>query len=89
MSQILDLNFFISVVNNDEINPIFVRANLWLINKHIDKFNDDVVYNFNLLESLWFKEFKALLIFDHSDKIYNTIKFDNAEDMTVFLIRWG
>jgi len=90
MSQIINPNFSISIIEKEKINPVFTRANSWLLDKHNDLFfENDTVHNYNLLEKLWANEFKASLIFDHYLKVYSYIVFNNTEDMTLFLIRWG
>lgn len=70
------------------INPSFVRANGFLIEKYEKLFvNQSTHTNKTVLKELWFSEFKAQLLI--INQIWKDIKFDNEHDKMIFLLRWG
>lgn len=79
----------IPIIDETHINPIFIRANAWLIDQYEDFFLDNDNKNFQTLETLWNKEFDASLTYDQNLGIYTHIKFASNEKMMLFLIRWA
>jgi hypothetical protein len=70
--------------------PIFIRANSHLIDQHPGIFAEkDLAKNQKLLENLWLTEFKGKLIFNQTLMMWDSIEFDNDQDKTMFLIKWG
>ena len=81
---------FIEIVNQKEVSPAFIKANLFLMEKFSDLFlSEDDIVNKKILEDLWLKEFNAVLIFDDATRHYSKICFENNKQKTLFLIRWG
>jgi hypothetical protein len=72
----------IQIIVNDEINPVFVRANSALIDKHSPD-------NETSLEQLWKLEYHAKLIKSDGDDSWSTIQFNTIEERLVFLLKWG
>ena len=73
--------FIITIVTDNGINPLFVKANTALIRKYNDQFNraDDWA---STLSSLWVKEYGATLLIDK-------IVFANQNQMAVFLMKFS
>ena len=70
------------------INPSFIRANGFLIEKYAKLFVNQSTYtNKNVLNELWLSEFKAQLI--STNQIWKDIKFDSEHEKMMFLLRWG
>jgi hypothetical protein len=70
------------------INPSFVRANGFLIEKYKNLFvNQSTHTNKNILKELWLSEFKAQLI--AVDQIWKDIEFNSDHEKMMFLLRWG
>jgi hypothetical protein len=74
---------------NGQINPLFIRANGIILEKHLHRINKqptDQLKN-KELRYLWKKEFNAHLVCDRKLKIFKQIKFKNAADYMVFLMK--
>jgi predicted metal-dependent hydrolase len=78
----LNLNLWV----DDNINTAFVKANLALLSKYSQEFQDSKDKE-TLLEKLWLKEYGVQLV--KSNQQYCNLKFASGEDRTVFLIKWS
>ena len=80
----------ITIYNNNRVSPAFVRANSYLVDQHSNLFTEkNLMKNQQLLENLWLTEFKGKLIFDQTLMMWSSVEFDNDQDKTMFLIKWG
>jgi len=82
------------LVEKDQINSIFLRANSFILTKYKDQFRETItdVEKIAKLKCLWSDEFGANLIDDCSfeDKSFiSSIKFLDKERMMMFLLKWG
>jgi hypothetical protein len=81
--------FNIPLISNDKINPIFVKANTFLLTQHIDCFEcSDNVANEDKLKKLWKDTFNADLVKVNSDT-WTDIVFETNSDKTLFLLKHG
>jgi hypothetical protein len=76
------------------INPVFIKANSFLLTKFKDRFDKSIsdFEKFDILKSLWIQEFKAYLIEEITSEnktIISKIQFYEEETMTMFLLRWS
>jgi len=79
----------IPIVNNNKLNPVFIKANTFLLWQFFNEFTcSDDINNERLLETLWKQHFNAELIKDNTDK-YIKIIFPTNSDRTVFLLKFG
>jgi hypothetical protein len=73
---------------NSSINPVFIRANGFLLNKYETLFSNQSTHtNKLILADLWLSEFKAVLVL--SNETWKEIKFESENDKMMFLLRWG
>jgi hypothetical protein len=79
---------FIPIVINKEINPIFLKANSYIISKSNDFESVETINNEKKLENLWRKTFGARLI-KHNSNTWTYIVFDTVKDKTIFLLKYG
>jgi hypothetical protein len=79
------------LIENNSINPIFVKANSILLNKFEEslKLISTVELKKEKLQELWEMEHSACLIEDKNLKIYNFISFKNDQTKTLFLLKHG
>lgn len=75
---------------NGNINPMFIKANLYLIEKYNKKLSDTTLQQKNnILKELWKEEFKAKIDLDKCKVVGNYIKFSKEVYKTKFLIQWS
>jgi hypothetical protein len=80
----------VDILKEIGISSAFVRANSYIIGQHAELFTDqDDIKNKQLLEMLWLEEFRATLVYDSIARSYSKIVFENVNDMTIFLVKWG
>ena len=72
----------IQIITNNEINPVFIRANSALLVKHS-------IDNETLLEQLWVLEYHSKLIKNAKNSHWSTILFNTNQEKMIFLLRWG
>jgi hypothetical protein len=77
---------FLDIIEHHMINPLFVKANIFLINKFKQQF-DNTLEKENLLKSLWVKEFRAELLEDKNS--FNKIIFKSKLDLSIFMIKFS
>jgi hypothetical protein len=87
------MDFFLSLLDQqNRLNSRFIKANRFLINKHIslfEKFDSDTEKN-QLLEKLWNLENKGTLVRDENSSFkYQGIKFEDQNSLTLFLLKYG
>ena len=81
--------YTIPIVVNNQINPMFVRANSFIISQNVDRFvADDNIVNEKKLEELWQTAFGAQLIKKNSN-VWTSIVFNNDADKTMFLLKYS
>ena len=78
---------------NSQINPVFIKANSFILNKFKNQFEkiDTESKKIEKLKELWKTEFDAILEEDcdsYKNKFLSRIYFLNEEAMTLFLLRW-
>lgn len=79
----------IPIIINGRINPTFIKSNGTLIlenYKRLQDCNDDNERVTNLIE-LWKDAYRAELIYNKDQQSWTTIKFNNEQDMTMFLLK--
>ena len=88
--------FHIQVYLSEEqkINPVFIKANSYIVTKFKEKFDSLVTDSEKLclLKELWMQEFKARFIEENCCKNniqVSKIQFNDQETMTMFLLKWG
>lgn len=78
----------VDIIIDNEISPMFIRANDFLLDKHANKFLGlSYKEKIQLLEEYWKLEFKAELI--KEKEFYNKIKFADTKTMTMFQLKWS
>lgn len=77
----------IKIFENNEINPIFVKANNFLYNKFKEDFDKSQDKN-KVLSDLWTLTFKATLTQSQDNK-FQEICFENKSDLTLFLFKFN
>ena len=77
----------IKIFENNEINPVFVKANNFLYNKFKEDFDKSQDKN-KLLFDLWKSNFKATLAQSQDNK-FQEISFKNKSDLTLFLFKFN
>jgi hypothetical protein len=79
----------IDIINSNlTINPLFVKANSFLLEKYFKDFEEGNSFSKTaLLEKLWLTEYKAVLL--KEDNQWSRISFDRKTDHTIFLLRWS
>lgn len=77
------------LVEKNQINSIFIRANFFLLTKFKDYFYGLSTDSEKIkkLKELWMQEFSAELI--DSNSFVSDISFKNKEQMMIFLLRWS
>ena len=81
--------YTIPIVVNEQINPMFVRANSFIISQNFDRFiPDDNNYNEKKLEELWEIVFGAQLIKKNLN-VWTDIVFKNNSNKTLFLLKYS
>ena len=79
----------IPIVVNDQINPMFVRANSFILSQNVDSFvSNNNEYNERKIEELWQTVFNAQLIKTHLN-VWTNIVFDSDSDKTMFLLKYS
>lgn len=83
--------FSISVLLENEINPIFIRATSFLLKEFSNEFSslDDINLKKNKLKDLWKLEYSATLVECPVVKNWSNIQFKNFHDKIVFLLKHG
>ena len=82
------MDYTINIIDNNTINPMFVKANSALIDKHQHEFkNLSFEAKTKLLEELWIKTYNAELVRDLS--AWSKINFLDSRSMTIFQLRWS
>ena len=84
----------INICDNNDVNPIFVRANGFLIDKHADTFKNKSAFSrIEILEKLWVTEFHGTLqkdpALESKYQVWDKIIFDTENRKTMFLLRWS
>jgi hypothetical protein len=80
----------VDILKETGVSSTFVRANSYVIEQYEELFTDqDDIKNKLLLEKLWLREFRATLVYDSDARVYSKIVFENVNDMTIFLVKWG
>lgn len=87
-------NTSIHIIENGTINPVFIKANCYILKKFNAEFKKNTVFErLHLLEELWVDEFNALLIEDVKItcdlKKWSSIQFSTELEKTLFLLRWS
>ena len=80
----------IPILGSDGINPIFIKANSFLLKKFRQQFQSATTRDKKKkkLAELWKSEFSADLI-EHSNlKIWEYIKFQDTQTQTIFLLKF-
>ena len=75
----------INIIENQTINPIFVRANSVIIKTVSIKYDNEDLYRQALIV-MWAEKFNAELVFEN--KIPKCIKFSSHADLLNFLMKW-
>lgn len=84
------MSYSISIVSETGISPAFIKANSYLIeNSSILSSEQEVLKGQIILEELWLSEFRGKLFYDQTVRAWTRVDFDNEQDLTMFLIRWG
>ena len=79
----------ISIKHNNKINPIFIRANSYVLLKNEEDFKSaNPSINEKNLENAWKKTLNAELVKNNSDT-WTHVRFNSLYDMSFFLIRYG
>jgi hypothetical protein len=81
----------IPIILAESINPIFIKANRYIIKKYPEKFkNLDLESKKTMVEDLWRSEFDIELIVDssYSVKTWSHMIFKNSISKTMFLLKW-
>jgi ribosomal protein S17E len=81
----------ISIILNGAINPVFIKANRYILKKYSKKFeNLDLENKKKVLENLWELEYNIKL-----GKVSNSIKtawthmiFPDPSSKTMFMLKW-
>ncbi len=81
--------FIFKIVNNGKVAPEFIRANLYLMYKYNENFQQikDDQDKLKMLSKIWLFEFKAYLKFE--DKIPSSIVFEELGDLLLWKIKWS
>ena len=80
-------NLSISLIDNNQIKNIFVKANDFILTKYSDKFTDqDSKNKLVQLSECWMTEYRARLIIE--DPTYQII-FNREKDIMLFLLKWS
>lgn len=82
------MDYLINIINDNTVNPMFIRANSALIDKHQEHFKGlSFDLKTKLLEELWVKTYNAELVRESST--WSKIKFLDSRTMTMFQLRWS
>ena len=82
--------YSIPIVNDFDISPVFIKANSYLIeNSSILSSEKNTLKGQAILEEMWLAEFRGKLFYDQNIKAWTRVDFDNEQDLTMFLIKWG
>ena len=79
----------IPIIIDNKINPVFIKANTFLLERYKDKFDySGDNKNNQCLEKLWQENFNAELV-KNSTGLYTEIVFLSQSERTVFLLKHG
>lgn len=76
----------LEILGQDKINPAFIKANGFLVEKYKIALQKTIDKNL-LLKELWLKEFKSELETD--GLVFIRATFADSEALTMFLLRWS
>jgi hypothetical protein len=76
----------IDILAHNAINPLYVKANIFLLDKYKQQFNE-ILDKEVLLETLWIKEFRAEL--GKVNTTYCKIIFKNELDLSIFKMKFA
>lgn len=86
----------LSIIVNDAINPAFVKANSYILEKNKSVFHSDLSNTecVTLLETLWEEEFnitieKLNLSSNLLTEKWKSIIFPSENHFSLFMLRWG
>jgi hypothetical protein len=79
----------VPIEGNNTINPSFIKANGFLIEKYVKKFKDqDLKSKKQILTALWKSEFNIDLISEYDNNSWTQMQFANASEKMLFLLKW-
>jgi hypothetical protein len=82
------MEYTVDIITNKSIDPMFIKANEFLIDQNKDKFVGlDIVSKKELIETLWQKHYGGELI--KESNYWNKIKFIDNKSMVMFQLRWS
>lgn len=82
------MEHIIDIIEGTSINPMFIKANSFLIDSNKEQFKDvDLESKKELLEKLWLKTYNAELIKEKQH--WSKIKFLDSKSLTMFQLRWS
>lgn len=89
-------DYIIPICIDNKINPIFVKANSFILEKYKNNFHSDLSASEKntLLEQLWLEEFnisieKRITASLLESEKWKELKFKDANNYSIFLLRWG
>lgn len=82
------MDYNVDIITNKSINPMFIKANEFLIDQNKDKFAGlDLMSRTALIETLWRKHYGGELIKENN--YWDKIKFIDNKSMVMFQLRWS
>lgn len=81
------MSICISLIENQKIIPVFVKANIFLFQKYREQARSNCDKD-QLLVDLWEIEFHAQLI-KSNNEYFDTVKFDNNKNYCIFKLKFG
>lgn len=91
---IFDLNMLImdiidiKIIENDRVNPIFIKVNSFLFKKYQETYFQ-IVLDKKSFENLWFEEVGVILEYDEILCTWTAMKFLSEKERTAFTLKWG
>lgn len=81
--------YSISVIKDEKVNSMFVKANSFVLKKHSSKFNNHTSQDLKveLLKQLWNEEFSANLVFENLTPV--EIQFSKQSHMLLFELNFS